>query len=282
MKGPERDEVRRFRDHWHRRAAAAPTASWRPWRRSAASCWSRTSTPTPTPLASMLGLKALIEHRQPGKPVVMTVDGMIARAENQAMVELIPIPLVPVEQARRRPDDGGGHGRLASPTPAGGPARPPCRRSCSTTTRPAANLDGVLFRDIRPNIGATSTMVTGYLLEQARRRSRPRWPRPCSTGSSRRPPATPARPARSTTAPWSGSSPAPTRTCSPGSATPSCPRATSPLPARPGQRLPLPRRDRELVRRCPPARHHRRAGRLLHPVRSGQLGPGDRPVRATC
>ena len=28
------------------------------------------------------------------------------------------------------------------------------------------DLDGVLFRDIRANLGATSTMVTGYLLEQ--------------------------------------------------------------------------------------------------------------------
>ncbi len=27
-------------------------------------------------------------------------------------------------------------------------------------------LEGVLFRDIRPNLGATSTLVTGYLLEQ--------------------------------------------------------------------------------------------------------------------
>ena len=27
-------------------------------------------------------------------------------------------------------------------------------------------LTGVLFRDIRPHLGATSTMVTGYLLEQ--------------------------------------------------------------------------------------------------------------------
>jgi nanoRNase/pAp phosphatase (c-di-AMP/oligoRNAs hydrolase) len=34
-------------------------------------------------------------------------------------------------------------------------------------------LDGVLFRDIRPHLGATSTMVTGYLLEQDVAVSRP-------------------------------------------------------------------------------------------------------------
>src|SRR3954470_19643818 len=53
--------------------------------------------PDPDALASMLGLKALIEHCQPDKNVLLTVDGMIARAENRVMVESIPIPLVPVE-----------------------------------------------------------------------------------------------------------------------------------------------------------------------------------------
>jgi len=42
--------------------------------------------PDPDSLASMLGLKALIESAQPGKPVLLTVEGMIARAENRAMV----------------------------------------------------------------------------------------------------------------------------------------------------------------------------------------------------
>ncbi len=53
--------------------------------------------PDPDSLASMLGVKALVEAAQPGKPVILTVDGMIARSENRAMVELIPIPLEPVE-----------------------------------------------------------------------------------------------------------------------------------------------------------------------------------------
>ncbi len=48
--------------------------------------------PDPDSLASMMGIKALIEASQPGKPVILTVNGMIARSENRAMVELIRIP----------------------------------------------------------------------------------------------------------------------------------------------------------------------------------------------
>src|SRR4051794_15866414 len=53
--------------------------------------------PDPDSLASMMGLEALIRHVQPGKTIIITVDGMIARAENRAMVELLPIAVVPVE-----------------------------------------------------------------------------------------------------------------------------------------------------------------------------------------
>src|SRR4051812_17343131 len=56
--------------------------------------------PDPDALASMLGLKALIDHELPGKTVVMTLDGMLARAENRAMVEVIEIELTPVADAR--------------------------------------------------------------------------------------------------------------------------------------------------------------------------------------
>src|SRR3954470_19407665 len=52
--------------------------------------------PDPDALASMLGLKALIDHCLPGKAVTLTADGMIARAENRTMVDLVPIPLSPV------------------------------------------------------------------------------------------------------------------------------------------------------------------------------------------
>ena len=121
--------------------------------------------PDPDALASMLGLEALLAERLPGKPVTLTVDGMIARAENQAMVDLLRIPLVPVERAVIEP----GTGVVMVDT------QPNTGRRASEAAVPTAvldhhetpgNLDGVRFRDIRPHIGATSTIVTGYLLEQ--------------------------------------------------------------------------------------------------------------------
>jgi nanoRNase/pAp phosphatase (c-di-AMP/oligoRNAs hydrolase) len=121
--------------------------------------------PDPDALASMLGLKSLLAHCQPAKQVVLTVDGMIARAENRVMVESIPIPLEPVEGVPLTP----------STAVVMVDSQPYTGRRASEAARPHVVIDhhetggvltGVLFRDIRPHIGATSTMVTGYLLEQ--------------------------------------------------------------------------------------------------------------------
>ena len=121
--------------------------------------------PDPDALASMLGLQTLLELRQPGKTVTLTVDGMIARAENRAMVELIPIPLVPIETLILGPEDAV---VMVDSQPGTG------RRASEAVTPVAVldhhetggNLEGVLYRDVRANLGATSTIVTGYLLEQ--------------------------------------------------------------------------------------------------------------------
>jgi nanoRNase/pAp phosphatase (c-di-AMP/oligoRNAs hydrolase) len=121
--------------------------------------------PDPDSLASMLGLRTMIEQVQPGKPVILTVDGMIARAENRTMVECVPIPVVPVGEVVIDPDtvvvmvDSQPHtGRRASEA-----AMPQVVIDHHET---GGVLTGVLFRDLRPNLGATSTMVAGYLLEQ--------------------------------------------------------------------------------------------------------------------
>jgi nanoRNase/pAp phosphatase (c-di-AMP/oligoRNAs hydrolase) len=121
--------------------------------------------PDPDSLASMLGLRALAEACQPDKPVVLTVDGMIARAENRAMVELIPIPLDPVEQVSIDPETAV---VMVDSQPHTGR-----RRSEAATPQfvidhheTGGHLNGVLFQDIRTQLGATSTMVTGYLIEQ--------------------------------------------------------------------------------------------------------------------
>ncbi len=121
--------------------------------------------PDPDALASMLGLEALIGAKHPGIRVILTVDGIIARAENQAMVDLLAIPLVPIEKV----DVGTGCAVVMVDS------QPHTGRRRSEQAIPKAVLDhhetpgrleGVEFLDIRPNVGATSTMVTGYLLEQ--------------------------------------------------------------------------------------------------------------------
>ncbi|MDG3003858.1 DHH family phosphoesterase [Paludisphaera mucosa] len=121
--------------------------------------------PDPDSLASMLGIRELILKCQPGKPVIMTVDGMIARAENRAMVELIPIDLVPVksvvvdrETAVVMVDTQPHTGRRSSES-----ATPQVVIDHHET---GGDLEGVLFHDIRTQMGASSTIVTGYLLEQ--------------------------------------------------------------------------------------------------------------------
>lgn len=121
--------------------------------------------PDPDALASMLGLQALFEAKLPGRSIALTLDGIIARAENQAMVDLLGIPLVPVESAEAGPDaavvmvDSQPHtGRRASEA-----ATPLVVLDHHETP---GSLAGVAFQEIRPDLGATSTMVTGYLLEQ--------------------------------------------------------------------------------------------------------------------
>ncbi len=121
--------------------------------------------PDPDALASMLGLQALLAARRPGVTATLTVEGIIARAENQAMVDLLQIPLVPIARVPIGPDTAV---IMVDSQPNTG-------RRADEAARPVAvldhhetpgGLDGVAFRDIRPHLGATSTMVTGYLLEQ--------------------------------------------------------------------------------------------------------------------
>ena len=173
----------------------------------------------------MLGLKALVESRLEGKPVTLTVDGMIARAENRAMVDLIPIPLVPVEQVRidhetavvmvdSQPHTGRRASEAASP------------RWSSITTRPGGDLNGVLFQDIRTHMGATSTMVTGYLMEQ-RVLLTPALATALLYGIESETTGYPREASTLDDGALVWLFPAPTRTCSPGSAIPSSPRATS-------------------------------------------------------
>jgi nanoRNase/pAp phosphatase (c-di-AMP/oligoRNAs hydrolase) len=116
-------------------------------------------------LASMLGIQALVEFSLPGKPVILTIDGMVARSENRAMVELLSVPVVPVETVVIDPETA----VVMVDT------QPHTGRRFSEAAMPQVVIDhhetggvlaGVLFSDIRTQMGATSTMVTGYLIEQ--------------------------------------------------------------------------------------------------------------------
>src|SRR5947207_12563056 len=60
--------------------------------------------PDPDSLGSMLGLAHLVETRL-GKPTVITRDGLISRAENRAMVEVLHLDLIPVEDVVWEPGD---------------------------------------------------------------------------------------------------------------------------------------------------------------------------------
>ena len=93
------------------------------------------------------------------------MDGMIARAENQAMVGALEIPVEPVE----RVPFGCGEAVVMVDS------QPHTGRRTSEAAVPVAvldhhetggNLEGVRYLNLRPNLGATSTIVTGYLLEQ--------------------------------------------------------------------------------------------------------------------
>jgi nanoRNase/pAp phosphatase (c-di-AMP/oligoRNAs hydrolase) len=121
--------------------------------------------PDPDALGSMLGLQALIQAELSGKDVVLTFDGLIARAENQSMVRVLSIPLVPVSSVALDRQTA----LILVDT------QPHTGRRASEATTPVAVLDhhetpgelaGVGFVDIRPDVGATSTLVFGYLAEQ--------------------------------------------------------------------------------------------------------------------
>jgi nanoRNase/pAp phosphatase (c-di-AMP/oligoRNAs hydrolase) len=121
--------------------------------------------PDPDSLASMLGLGHLIETIL-DKPTRMTQDGPISRAENVAMVDALGIDLLPIEKAE--PREGEVLVMVDSQPNTG-------RHTCALGAPLYAVIDhhetpgdlrGVPFTDIRTGLGATSSLVTSYLMEQ--------------------------------------------------------------------------------------------------------------------
>jgi nanoRNase/pAp phosphatase (c-di-AMP/oligoRNAs hydrolase) len=121
--------------------------------------------PDPDGLASMMGLAYLVETCVE-KPTRITQDGIIGRAENRAMVELLNIHLEPLEEiewqegdVRVMVDSQPNTGRHTLTR--GGPLYAVLDHH---DTR--GDLEGVPFVDVRSSLGATSSLVTSYLMEQ--------------------------------------------------------------------------------------------------------------------
>jgi nanoRNase/pAp phosphatase (c-di-AMP/oligoRNAs hydrolase) len=121
--------------------------------------------PDPDSMGSMMGLAHLVETCL-GKPTRLTQDGIISRAENRAMVEVLGIDLVPVEEVQWQPDEAV---VMVDSQPNTGrhTFRPdlPIYAVIDHHDTPG-DLEGVPFRDVRHSLGAACSMVTSYLMEQ--------------------------------------------------------------------------------------------------------------------
>src|SRR4051794_12232421 len=122
--------------------------------------------PDPDGLGSMMGLAHLVETRL-GKPTRLTRDGVISRAENRTMVELLDLDLVPIDKLEW--DAGGDAVVMVDSQPKTG------RHNLAPNMSLYAVIDhhdtpgdtsGVAFVDVRNVVGATCSLVTSYLIEQ--------------------------------------------------------------------------------------------------------------------
>jgi nanoRNase/pAp phosphatase (c-di-AMP/oligoRNAs hydrolase) len=121
--------------------------------------------PDPDAMGSMWALSHLVETRL-GIPTRLTRDGHVSRAENRAMIDVLGVPLVPLDCQTFVPgeklvmvDSQPGTGRHSLDKKA------PIYAVIDHHETPG-DLSGVPFTDIRPDSGATCTLVTGYLQEQ--------------------------------------------------------------------------------------------------------------------
>lgn len=122
--------------------------------------------PDPDSLGSMLGLAHLVRHHS-GKPYVLTQDGLVSRCENRALVDLIPIELVRLDRLQKRPGDAF---VMVDSQPGTGRHTTDHGRAMTAVIDhhvTPGDLSGVRYSDIRPDFGATCTIVTRYLTEQA-------------------------------------------------------------------------------------------------------------------
>jgi nanoRNase/pAp phosphatase (c-di-AMP/oligoRNAs hydrolase) len=121
--------------------------------------------PDPDSLGSMLGLAHLVES-QLSKPARMTRDGIISRAENKAMVDVLGLKLIPIEKLSW-------HGNeslvmVDSQPNTGRHNLDPCAPLYAVIDHheTPGDVEDVPFVDVRSGMGATCSIVTSYLMEQ--------------------------------------------------------------------------------------------------------------------
>jgi nanoRNase/pAp phosphatase (c-di-AMP/oligoRNAs hydrolase) len=117
--------------------------------------------PDPDSIAAALGLRRLLEAD--GFTVTLALGGIIGRAENRAMVRELKVPLIPIE----RLDLGRFHivGLVDTQPQTGNNSLPDDRKPDIVIDHhpPREASSGVLWRDIRSEVGATATIVYEYL-----------------------------------------------------------------------------------------------------------------------
>jgi nanoRNase/pAp phosphatase (c-di-AMP/oligoRNAs hydrolase) len=119
----------------------------------------------PDGLGSMLGLAHLVTTCL-GKPVRLTRDGLISRAENRAMVDLLQIDLVSVEDVIHQ--EGEAVVMVDSQPNTGRHNVPPGTPLYAVIDHhdTPGELEDIPFVDVRRGLGATCSIVASYLMEQ--------------------------------------------------------------------------------------------------------------------
>jgi nanoRNase/pAp phosphatase (c-di-AMP/oligoRNAs hydrolase) len=121
--------------------------------------------PDPDSLGAMLGLAHLVSTCLK-KPTRLTRDGLISRAENRAMVELLDIELESVDDLGHRPGEAL---VMVDSQPNTGrhnvDPEMPLYAVIDHHDTPG-ELEGVPFIDVRRGLGATCSIVASYLMEQ--------------------------------------------------------------------------------------------------------------------
>ncbi|HEX4403566.1 MAG TPA: DHH family phosphoesterase [Polyangia bacterium] len=121
--------------------------------------------PDPDSLAAAMSLGRLLEHEL-GARVTLTHGGIVGRAQNRAMVEALRLDLVPTE--RVEPDHFDIIALVDSQPETGNNSLPPGHRIDIVVDHhpPRAGSARAPWCDIRPDRGATSSIIFEYLSER--------------------------------------------------------------------------------------------------------------------